>query len=113
MNFKNICVSCGNEFVSKSFNRKTCSDECKKEHLNKYQREYKKNNKHIAQKASKNYREKNKEALSKKASEKWLRKNNREVLTEKGKKAKVTKDENKRIKNLSVDLLLQEFGDIE
>ena len=113
MEFKNICTICKNEFISNSYNRKTCSDKCKKEHLNKYQKEYKKDNKDMQLKAVKKYREKNKETISKKASEKWLKQKNREVLTDKGKKAKATKNENKKIKNLSVDLLLQEFGDIE
>ena len=102
MEFKNICIVCNSNFISKSFNRKTCSDECKREHTNKYQLEH-----------SKKYYENNKEKISKRDAEKWLKKTNREELTDKGKKAKITKEENKRIMNIGVDLLLQEFGNIE
>ena len=106
MEFKNICIVCNSNFISKSFNRKTCSDKCKREHTNKYQLEL-----------SKKYYENNKEKISKKNAEKWLRKTNKKELTEKGKKIRITREENKKIKNLSanlsIDLLLQEFGNVE
>ena len=111
--FENICIICKSDFISKSFIRKTCSDKCKKEYLNKYKKEYNNNNKEMYRIASKKYYESNKEIVNKRDAERWLKKNNREKLTEKGQKAKATKDENKKIKRLSVDLLLQEFGDIE
>lgn len=113
MEFKNICIVCNSNFISKSFNRKTCSDECKQKHLYSYKKEYMKDNKDMFVKASTKYYEKNKEKISKKKAEEWIKKTNREELTDKGKKAKITKEENKRIMNLGVDSLLQEFGNIE
>ena len=113
MEFKNICIVCNSNFISKSFNRKTCSDECKQKHLYSYKKEYMKDNKDMLVEAYKKYYENNKEKISKRDAEKWLKKTNKKELTDKGKKAKITKEENKRIMNIGVDLLLQEFGNIE
>lgn len=38
-----ICIICGKEFSSNVYNKKTCSDECRRQHEKKYNEEYNKN----------------------------------------------------------------------
>ncbi len=93
-----ICKYCNIEFIFTNGNQTHCSPDCSKK---------------TSKENTKRYELKNKEKISIKASEKWLKKNNINHLSEMGIKSNITKAYNKKIKNCSVDCLLEEFGDIE
>ena len=59
MNYKKICIICGEEFIAKANNGSLCSDECKKIRAKQVKKEWDANNKKHNKERDKKYRELN------------------------------------------------------
>ena len=112
MNYKKICIICGEEFIAKSSNASLCSDKCKKIRAKQVKKEWDAKNKEHNKERNKKYRELN--PLSdewkneKKAYDKKYYLKNKEKKQLQGKEyRKINKDKLKEYRNSRKEYYLQ------